>query len=642
MCGIAGVWAPGIASDGPLQDGMLAALHHRGPDSFGKWQDADRGITLLHTRLAIVDLSPQGHQPMVSPSGNLVVTFNGEIYNHQDIRQRLQGRFAWKGHSDTETLLAAIECWGLQRALDELVGMFAFAVWDRQKGALTVARDRLGEKPLYWAQSSQGFYFASELKALKKCPGVDFELDTQAVSEFFRYGYVGGTRSIHRGIRKLAPGTFMVINTWSAEPAVTRYWQPPIPASKVGRFGGNYSDDDCIVETEACLRQAIAGQMLADVPLGAFLSGGIDSSLIVALMTQMATQKVKTFSMGVQDSGDDESQYARVIANHLGTEHTELMVTANDIIDLVPSVSQTYDEPFADSSQVPSMLLSKLTRQHVTVALTGDGGDELFGGYNRHLVADRMEHALGRVPAPMRRGMAGILKAPSAAFYDGVGGWARTHGAKFVPPNLSEKIFRMAAFVAANDEGECYESAIRQSITDVAVTNIAQKHAFQLQLPPVGGPLASRLMWWDMQFYMPDDILVKVDRASMAYSLETRAPFLDHRVVEVAQALPLSCKIKGRQTKWVLREILSRYVPRAFFERPKQGFTLPIDSWLRGPLRDWAEGYLSKAAVEQSGYLDFNRVSAMWQEHLSGNRNHQRAIWTVLMFQAWLEARSKG
>lgn len=630
MCGIAGMWAPGIAANAELQGGMLASLHHRGPDSSGRWQNEDQSVCLLHTRLAIVDLTPQGHQPMVSASGDHVVTFNGEIYNHLDIRRRLGDQVVWRGHSDTETLLAAVEAWGLERTLAELVGMFACAIWDRRNATLAIARDRMGEKPLYVAQTDRGVYFASELKALRNCPGIDFELDAEAVAGYFQLGYVGVPRSIHRGVKKLLPGSYAVLRHWTSPVESVRYWRVPKP-----QMGSSLSDAESIDMTEASLRTAISQQLLSDVPLGAFLSGGIDSSLIVALMTQVASQRVKTFSMGIADASEDESQYARAIAEHLGCEHVELIASAEDIIGMVPHVAQTYDEPFADSSQVPSMLLSKLTRQHVTVALTGDGGDELFGGYNRHLIANRMAHGMGRLPLIMRQGAAAVLRCPPAFAYDGLAAWLRRRGGSRIPPKLSEKVARMAAFLSAADEHGCYVSAISQSIDDGERFAAPSSSKFDLHLPDCEGPLASQMMWWDMQSYMPDDILVKVDRAAMAYSLEARAPFLDHRLVELAQSLPLRCKIRGRQTKWVLREILSRYIPRSMFERPKQGFTLPLDHWLRGPLRDWADAYLNGAAIQHSDYLDKGRVSAMWHEHLSGRRNHQRAIWTVLMFLAW-------
>lgn len=630
MCGIAGMWAPGISADTELQCRMRAALYHRGPDSFGTWLSQDEAVCLLHTRLAIVDLSSQGHQPMASSSGDHVITFNGEIYNHLDIRRRLGDHVAWRGHSDTETILAAIEAWGLERTLSELVGMFAFALWDRRSASLTLARDRLGEKPLYVAQTGQGIYFASELKALRACPGIDLRLDPDALTSYFQLGYVGAPKSIYRGVSKLLPGSCVVFPHWTQSPESVHYWSPPKPA-----LDTRLNDSECIDLTESSLRAAVSQQLLSDVPLGAFLSGGIDSSLIVALMTQVASSKVRTFSMGVADAGEDESQYAKAIAAHLGAEHVELIATADDIISMVPQVALTYDEPFADSSQVPSMLLSKLTRRHVTVALTGDAGDELFGGYNRYLIAARMAGGLARLPLAVRQGVASLMRIPSASLYDDLSIWLRSRGMSRVPPKLSEKVLRMAAFLAAANGRGCYASAISQSIGEEPYWSNQHSQALNLSLPDCEGALATQMMWWDMQHYMPDDILVKVDRAAMAYSLETRAPFLDHRVVELAQSLPLRFKIRGRQTKWVLREILARHIPRAMFERPKQGFTLPLDHWLRGSLRSWAEDLLGSAAMRHSDYLDAQRVSTMWREHLGGRRNHQRAIWTILMFLSW-------
>lgn len=634
------MWARGPVAPTDVVVAMTAALNHRGPDSRGVWTSSDGSLALGHARLAIVDLSEQGRQPMASRSGRYTVVFNGEIYNHAELRRELDGDFRWRGHSDTETLLEAIERWGFVEALRRAVGMFAIALWDREKGTLTLARDRMGEKPLYYARGSAGLAFASELKALRHGPGLDFSLDRDALGGYVRFGFVASPHSAYQGVRKLPPASLLVLRSPQDDAAPERYWTlpRPLPDADAGR-PGEVDDAARLEELDGLVRRSVRDQMLADVPLGAFLSGGIDSSLIVALMQQAASQRVRTFSMGFGDGGDDELSTARQTAAHLGTDHTELVVTPADVLEVVPRLAAIYDEPFADSSQVPTVLLSRLTRQHVTVALTGDAGDELFGGYNRYLIAARLQPRLERWPLWLRRGAGKLLRALPSDTIDAAAGLARRHGATRLPPVLGEKVARIAQFMTAPTGMAAYLGTVSQWMEGAPLLSPAASPALD---DLRGTALPQRMMWWDMQTYLTDDILVKVDRAAMASSLETRVPFLDHRIVEFALRTPMRCKIRGRQTKWLLRQLLARHVPTAWFDRPKQGFSVPLDAWLRGPLRDWAESLLSPSRLGDSGLLDVERVRRTWLEHLGGRRNHQRALWTVLMLQAWLAEESRA
>ena len=634
MCGIAGFWALGSIAPRQVVESMTAALNHRGPDSRGVWDSPDGALSLCHARLAIVDLSEQGRQPMASRSGRFMVVYNGEIYNHLELRHELGSEVPWRGHSDTETLLEAIERWGLAGALSRAVGMFAIALWDRDEGTLTLARDRMGEKPLYYGVGRSGFAFASELKALRPCPGLDFSLDEPALRGFVRFGFIGGAHSAYAGIRKLPPASCLVLHSPDDLSAPVPYWTLPQPVPDATAGAPDEADDGArIAELERLLQRSVGQQMLSDVPLGAFLSGGIDSSLIVALMQKASSQRVRTFSMGFGDARDDELAAARQTATRLGTEHTELLVTPADVLGVVPRLAGIYDEPFADSSQVPTVLLSQLTRRHVTVALSGDAGDELFGGYNRYLFAAFMEPHLQRWPRGLRQMMAAAMRLAPASLIDAVAGHARTHGWARLPPGLGEKVTRLAQFIGARSGQDAYLGTVSQWMEAAPVRAPALAPALH-DLP--GTALPQRMMWWDMQTYLPDDILVKVDRAAMASSLETRVPFLDHRIVEFALRQPLHAKIRAGRSKWLLRELLARHLPAAMFERPKQGFSVPLDVWLRGPLRDWAESLLDPQTLARSGLIDPAAVRRTWAEHLGGRRNHQRALWTVLMLQAWI------
>lgn len=616
---------------------MVRALHHRGPDSHDMWASADGALALGHNRLAIVDLSEHGRQPMASRSGRYVVVFNGEIYNHLDLRQELGDASGWRGHSDTETLLQAVERWGVRKTLEKCVGMFAIALWDAQERTLTLARDRMGEKPLYYGQGAGAIGFASELKALRHCPGLDFSIDPAAIGSFLQFGYVTGTQSAFTGVRKLPPGTFATLRSPVDPVSPQAYWTLPEPTA-VEAEPNKADEEHLLSELDALLLRSVKQQMLSDVPLGAFLSGGIDSSLIVALMQRGASQPVRTFSMGVADSNDDESKHARRIAEHLGTSHTEMMVRPEDVLATAQEMASIYDEPFADPSQVPTVLLSRLTRQHVTVALSGDAGDELFGGYNRHLTAARLSAFMTGWPHPVRRAMGTAMEAVPVWVWGGLAAAARAGGMRRVPPGLDEKLSRLARFIAADDGRSAYLSTLAIWLNDTRSPLKTRLPAADLRTCAPGVPLAQQMMWWDMQSYLPDDILVKVDRAAMSASLETRVPLLDHRLVEFSLRVPLAYKIRDGSTKWLLRELLARYVPRNLFERPKQGFTVPLGQWLREPLRAWAESLLSRPALFSDFGLDRARLQFLWKEHLSGQRNHQRALWSVLMLQAWMEA----
>lgn len=653
MCGITGFWQPsGFREEVAEQVGrkMASRIAARGPDDAGLWSDREQGVVLAHRRLAIVDLSAAGHQPMPSPSGRYVIAFNGEIYNHGDLRQQLESRGAahcapptWRGHSDTETLLCAIDAWGVQETLSRAIGMFAFALWDRQDRTMTLGRDRIGEKPLYYgwqgSGSSRVLLFGSELKALRAHPAFAGVIDREALTLFMRHGYVPAPRSIHVGVSKVMPGTFVVLRA-CAEPTTHVYWSALDLALRGAAARSPMSDTQVVGELDTLLRSAVRQQMVADVPLGAFLSGGIDSSTIVALMQAQSRSRVKTFSIGFHEEGYDEAEHAKRVAQHLGTEHTELYVTPDEAMQVVPSLPQMYDEPFADSSQIPTFLVSRMARQHVTVALSGDAGDELFGGYGRYLHTQRLWRRTETVPRLLRRGVsAAVLGVPTGA-WDSLGAalssifpQARRAG------GIGAWLHKGAIAIAASNSNGIYLGTVSQWPEPERVV----LQASEPQTPLTGGtpqldalPDLQRMMVRDLLTYLPDDILVKVDRAAMAVSLETRVPMLDHRVVEFALSLPLHQKIRNDRTKWILREVLDRYVPRHLIDRPKMGFGVPIGSWLRGPLRSWAEDLLATDRLQREGYLNVAEVRAAWDDHVSGRRDRHYQLWNVLMFQAWL------
>lgn len=652
MCGFAGYlgWGGVNDSDGELDllRRMGLAILRRGPDSAGEWLDPERRIGFGYRRLAILDLSEAGHQPMHSPGGRYVISFNGEIYNHLELRAELEAAGqapAWRGHSDTETLVAGFEAWGIEATLRKTVGMFAMGVWDRRSAVLTLARDRMGEKPLYFGWQGQGrqaaFIFGSELKALRLHPSFRGRVDRNALTLFLRHNYIPAPHSIYEGIAKLTPGCLLEVSLDRPDAVIRPYWS----FAEVARAG--YANPFCGTEgeavdtLEALLTKAVGQQMVADVPLGAFLSGGVDSSTVVALMQAQSTKPVKTFTIGFHEQGFNEAQHAAAVARHLGTEHTELYVTPGDALGVIPDLPALYDEPFSDSSQIPTHLVAKLARQHVTVSLSGDAGDELFAGYARYDLAHRMWGKLEKVPRRLRGLLGWGLRGVSPA------AWNRSLGlvGGLLPRRLrlsnpGDKIHKGADVLACPDLDALYLGLVSHWKRPGEVVLGAREPRTLLSGLDAGFSRLdgiSRMMALDALTYLPDDILVKVDRAAMGVSLESRVPMLDHRVVAFAWSLPLGMKLRGGHSKWPLRQVLYRHVPKALIERPKMGFGVPIDAWLRGPLRSWAEELLSETRLRQECFFDVAIIRRAWEEHLQSKGNWQYLLWDVLMFQAWLD-----
>jgi len=623
---------------------MAAVLHHRGPDDSGMWADGAAGIALAHRRLSILDLSPSGHQPMVSPSGRFVIVFNGEIYNHLSLRQE-RGELPWRGHSDTETLLAGFEAWGVEATLQKTVGMFAIALWDREDRSLYLARDRMGEKPLYYGWQKNCFLFGSELKALKVHPAFEGEIDRDALTLLLRHNYVPAPHTIYKDIHKLLPGTMIRFSAVDGKTVVgdvpKPYWsmRSAVDNSLADPFVGR--DHEAVTSLEARLKQSIGLQMIADVPLGAFLSGGVDSSTVVALMQAQSSRPVKTFTIGFEEEGYNEAVYARAVAKHLGTDHTELYVSSDETRAVIPRLPTLYDEPFSDSSQIPTFLVSKMARQHVTVALSGDGGDELFGGYNRYSLMSTIWRYVRRVPRGVRHAAVLAIQAlPPETWNRVCDPLARMLPKHLRAVQLGDKVYKLAEILECADPEAIYYGLLSHWRQPANVVIGANEPDTVLTDPRASKGLPDieqYMMYLDTVSYLPDDILVKMDRAAMGASLETRVPFLDHHVVEFAWRLPLSMKIRNGQGKWILRQVLDKYVPKALIDRPKMGFGVPIGSWLRSPLREWAEELLGEERLRREGYFNPAPVRRKWNEHLSGKRNWQYHLWDVLMFQAWLE-----
>ncbi len=640
MCGLAGVLNHKESDLSRVVLDMIGAIRYRGPDDRGVWCEPSVGFGMGHARLSILDLSPAGHQPMASTSGRYILAFNGEIYNHLELRLQLP-HSPWRGHSDTETLLAAIETWGVEKTLQASIGMFAVALWDRVERRLILARDRVGEKPLYYGWDRGTFLFGSELKSLEAHSKRSFEIDRGALASFMRYAYVPSPHSIYVGIRKLLPGTHISISPVDSAghwPQARSYWSAAVVAAQDSR--SDWTDGMAVEELNRLLSMAVKGQMVADVPLGAFLSGGIDSSTIVALMQAQSTSPVKTFSIGFAEGDYNEAKHAREVATHLGTDHTELYVTPDDALAIIPQLPTIYDEPFGDSSGIPTHLVAKLARRQVAVSLSGDGGDELFGGYNRYFWARSIWDRIGTMPVGMRRLIGRVLTLYSPEWWNRVGLVMRT-----VLPNrfrmsaLGDKIHKLAEVIDVVGPDDLYRRLVSQHRNPAALVIGAEEcpiWADEQALRLERQDFSESMMFHDLVGYLMDDILTKVDRAAMAVSLETRIPFLDHRLVEFAWRLPLHLKIRNGQGKWLVRQVLDRYVPRELIERPKMGFGIPLDSWLRGPLREWAEELLSEHRLHQEGYVSPALVRQKWEEHLSGRRNWQYWLWNVLMFQAWL------
>lgn len=645
MCGIAGIFGFGGIEDEVRRTAnrMASALRHRGPDDEGIWIDETATIALVHRRLSIIDLSASGHQPMVSSDGRLVLIFNGEIYNHVDIRAELQAvspGIQWRGHSDTETLVEAVARWGLEKTLARLLGMYAFAMWDRDLRRLYLVRDRLGEKPLYYGRVGRSFVFASELKGMTVHPRWTGDVDRGALALYMRHNYVPSPYCIYAGISKLPPASILTISSPDQYSRSTprRYWSPLAAASN-GLAEPETEDESAIQERlEQTLRDAVRRQLQADVPLGAFLSGGVDSSTVVALMQSESTSPIRTFSIGFHEDAYDEAQYARRVAAHLQTAHTELYVTPSEAMAVVPRLPTIYDEPFADPSQVPTFLVSQLARTQVTVSLSGDGGDELFGGYNRYFWSRDLWRIFRWIPAEARLAMAKAIEAIPPGSWD----YLYTRLSPSGPRRhklFGDKLHKLAEVMPARTPEEMYARLVShwRRPEDLVLGARALRPISDPHVNDIVNDTTLRMMLLDTTTYLPDDILVKLDRASMAVSLESRVPFLDHRLVEYAWRIPLRLKIDGNVGKVILRKILYRFVPRELIERPKQGFALPIDTWLRGPLREWGESLLSQRRLREDGYLDPELVRTRWAEHLSGKRNWQYLLWGVLMWQEWLE-----
>lgn len=653
MCGVFGLWqTSGLTSEslGALVIAMSRRLRHRGPDDRGSFLDASNGIAIGHCRLSVVDLSPLGHQPMASVSGRYVISYNGEIYNHGELRIELKAfGYPFRGHSDTEVILAAIEQWGLDEALRRFIGMFAIALWDRKDRTLTLVRDRIGIKPLYYGWIGKQFVFTSELKALTVLPDFACTVNRNALALLLRHGYISAPHSIYQNIYQLMPGTWLrVDHDLVKHPAdidmlrrhTSVYWSAREIAERGVDERIDLQDVGAIAKLEYLLRSAVAMRMEAAVPLGAFLSGGVDSSMVVALMQAQSSRPVKTFSIGFHEHGFNEAPHARAIANHLGTDHHELYITAQDALDVVPQLPEIFDEPFGDSSQIPTFLLSKFAREQVTVSLSGDGGDELFGGYRRYFEAERIRRHLQPLPPTLRRGTARLLHA-SDAFSSRLLG----HINRYLPKRLQTRnplalTSKLAALLEAGTDDERYLQLITQWSQAQHLVKGCR------EVPSLLSDTSSRInmtdsmermMYTDLVSYLPGNCLTKMDRASMAASLEVRVPLLDHRVVEFAWRTPIRQKARGRHGKWLLRQVLDRYVPLPLVDRPKMGFGVPIEHWLRGSLREWAESLLDERRLLEEGYFNPHLIRNTWANHLSGKTTEPYKLWNVLMFQAWLE-----
>lgn len=631
MCGIAGYYSPQGMEGESLERivrKMTDTMHHRGPDDSGTWVESSSGIGFGHRRLSILDLSSQGRQPMTSACGRYTITYNGEVYNHQEMRLELP-EYPFKSSSDTETMLAAISRWGVREAVSRFVGMFAFALWDRDERSLSLVRDRLGIKPLYYGVLDDGLVFGSELKALMVHPDFNKELDRDSLALFFRHNYIPAPYSIYKGVKKLEPGTMISFNGGELDWDVDQYWS----ARDVWKHGyenpSTGTEQECIDELESLLGKAVSRRMLSDVPLGAFLSGGIDSSAVVALMQSQSIKPVRTFSIGFHEASYNEAQYAKEVAAHLGTNHTELYVTPKDLLDVIPSIPQLWDEPFGDSSQIPTYILSKLTREYVAVSLSGDGGDELFTGYDRYFWMDRWK-SVARIPRPVRVAAAEVLKKLPPRCFDVFG-------------PLGPKIRWRLDILGMKDFSEFYRFFVShfRHPDEFVLGSMEPETALTSATNMISKDRFVQMTLWDILAYLPDDILTKVDRASMGVALEARVPLLDHTVVEFAARVPSCMKVRCGKGKWLLRQMLYRYVPKELIERPKMGFGVPIENWMRNELREWCEDLLSPDVIRRQGVIDADMVEVMWKGYLNGETNWNYYLWDVLMFQAWLESYSQ-
>lgn len=650
MCGIAGFWKADRAGH-DLQDTLLRmtdVINHRGPDDQQVFSDVEAGLGLGFRRLSIIDLSSDGRQPMVSASGRYVMVFNGEVYNYESLRPELLALGAsFRGHSDTEVILAAVEAWGLAMALDRFNGMFAIALWDRRDRRLHLVRDRMGIKPLYYGRVNGSLVFGSDLASFREYPGWNGGIDRGALCLYLRHGYVPGPHSIYEGVRKLLPGHLLVVDDPDDKlPASSPWWsvRGAVEKGQADPFTGTPAE--AVSELEDILGRAVRDRMVADVPLGAFLSGGVDSSTVVALMQAGHNSAVRTFSIGFEDPEFDEAGFAGEVARHLGTNHTDLYVSPQDCLDVIPELPGMFTEPFADSSQIPTWLVSKLARSQVTVSLSGDGGDELFAGYHNYAFGSALWNQAGAFPHWLRSPGAAVVKAIPTGVWDRFLRLARPFdsGGRTFEVN-GDRIHKLADVVRHRDFQSMYRSLVSAWRNPRHLVVGGSEPDYLLKgldpAPPLDDPV-SHMMYWDMMTYLPDDILTKVDRASMAVSLEARVPLLDHRVVEFAWRLPLDYKLRDGRAKWVLREVLDRHVPRSLIDRPKRGFGVPLGAWLRGPLRDWAESLLDADRLADEGYLKPRVVRKTWDDFVTGRRQWQTSLWAVLMFQAWLERQQES
>lgn len=639
MCGLTGFYTPG--ADKKRSDlhaiamRMNDTLAHRGPDSHDIWQDPDVALVLAHRRLAILDLTPEGHQPMASESGRYMLAYNGEIYNYLALQKELEANgVKFRGRSDTEVILAAVENWGLNRSLQKINGMFALALWDRQEKTLHLLRDRMGKKPLYVGWAGKALVFASELKAFHAYPDFKADLNRDTLASFMRYACMPAPHSIYKNVWQIPAGHRLSLNTQSLKPDETLpalmepFWDHSRALEEAKSKTPAASESAMIDEFEELLSACVQDRMISDVPLGAFLSGGIDSSSVVALMQKTASRKVKTYSIGFEETGFNEAPHARKIADHLGTDHHELYLNPKDAMDVIPLLPEMYDEPFADISAIPTYLVSKFARNDVTVALSGDGGDEMLGGYNRHIEGPKIWNRMRMLPLPLRKTLAEMIGHVSPARWDGL---MKNH------PQFGTRIHKAASILTCTTQEDMYNRLLSHWDTPPVIQAAEVKTVLQDDKQPQNLEFAEKMMYWDALLYLPGDILTKVDRASMAVSLEARAPLLDRRIYDYAWSLPVNMKIRNGQGKYILRKVLERHVPRALFERPKQGFAMPVGSWLRGSLKDWTENLLDEKKLKSDGILNSAPVRTAWEDHLAGNGNHDTKLWSVLMFQAWKE-----
>ncbi len=643
MCGIAGFWKANGENKELLKETVIKitdTLSHRGPDDAGFYIDENNGIALGHRRLSILDLSSKGHQPMESFGGRYIITYNGEVYNYRDLRKELENDFNinFKSNSDTEVLLAGFEVWGIEKTLKKSNGMFAFALWDKKEKRLYLARDRIGIKPLYYGVQNGILFFASELKAIRANRFFKPKNNTNALTLFFRYNYIPAPYSIYRDIKKLRPGHYACINR-DLNVNVCCWWDTEKITERGIKNQLQSSDEEAVSELERLLSDSVKKRMIADVPLGSFLSGGVDSSTVAALMQSQSSLPIKTFTIGFNEDNYNEAKFAKSVAEHLGTDHTELYVTPKQVMNIIPQIPEIYDEPFSDSSQIPTFLISQLTQKHVTVSLSGDGGDELFGGYNRYFWADNIWKKIGFMPHFSKSWITKIITVLSPEVWNKL-----FEKIEFVLPNrfrqtlYGDKLYKLAEVLKSKTPDEIYRRLISHWKEPETLVMNGKEPAVVSDSSDIKASISDfkdRMMFFDLIAYLPDDILAKVDRASMGVSLEARVPILDHNVVEFAKKLPLNLKIKNGKTKWILRQILYKYVPEKLIERPKMGFGVPIGKWLRGPLREWAEDLLDENGIKENGILNPEPIGKLWQEHLTGKRNRQYLLWDVLMFQAW-------